>query len=42
MSSQVLVADKVLAANEVDGIEGGDESIKKCGKLLKIRKLSKS
>ena len=42
VSSQVLVADKVLAANEVDGIEGGDELIEKCGKLSKIGKLSKS
>ena len=42
VSSQVLVTDKVLAANEVDGVEGGDESIEKCGKLSKTGKLSKS
>ena len=42
MSSQVLVADEVLAADEVDGVEGGDESIEKCGKLSKTGKLSKS
>ena len=38
----VLVANKVLAANKVDGIEGDDELIEKCGKLLKTGKLSKS
>ena len=32
----------MLAANEVDGVEGGDESIKKYGKLLKTGKLSRS
>ena len=32
----------MLAANEVDGVEGGDESIEKCGKLSKTRKWSKS
>ena len=42
VSSQVFVADKVLAANEVDGIEGGDKSIEKCGKSSKTGKLSKS
>ena len=42
MSSQVFVADEVLAANEVDGIKRGDESIEKCGKLSKTGKLSKS
>ena len=42
MSSQVLVADEVLAADEVDGVEGGDESIEKCGKLSKTGKSSKS
>ena len=41
VSSQVLVTDKVLAANEVDGVEGDDELIKKCGKLSKTRKLSR-
>ena len=35
MSSQVLIADEVLAANKVDGIEDGDESIEKYGKLSK-------
>ena len=38
----MLVADKLLAANEVDGVEGGDKSIEKCGKLSKTGKLSKS
>ena len=38
----MLVADKVLAADEVDGVEGGDESIEKCGKSSKTEKLSKS
>ena len=38
----MLVANKVLAANEVGGIEDGDKSIEKCRKLLKTRKLSKS
>ena len=42
MSSQIFVANEVLATNEIDGIEGGDELIKKCGKLSKIGKLSKS
>ena len=42
MSLQVLVADEVLTANEVDGVEGGDKSIEKCGKLLKTGKSSKS
>ena len=42
MSSQVLIANKVLAANKVDGIEGDDESIEKCGKSSKTRKLSRS
>ena len=41
VSSQVLVADEVLAANKVDGVEGGDESIEKYGKLSKTRKLFK-
>ena len=42
MSSQMLVANKVLAKNEVDGIESSDKSIEKYGKLLKTGKLSKS
>ena len=42
MSSQVLVADKVFITDEVDGVEGGDESIEKYGKLSKTGKLSKS
>ena len=32
----------MLAANKVDGVEGGDKSIEKYGKLLKTGKLSKS
>ena len=42
VSLQVLITNKILTANEVDGIEGGDKSIEKCGKLSKTRKLSKS
>ena len=42
VSLQVLVANKMIAANEVDGIEGGDELIEKSIKLSKTRKLSKS
>ena len=41
MLSQVLVANKMLTANEVDGIEGDDKLIEKCGKSLKTGKLSK-
>ena len=37
----MLIANEVLAINEVGSIEGGDESIEKCGKLSKTRKLSK-
>ena len=37
----MLVADQVFAADEVGGIEGGDESIEKCGKLSKTGKSSK-
>ena len=39
---QVLVANKVFAANEVDGVEGGNKLIEKYGKLSKTRKSSKS
>ena len=39
VSLQVLVANKMLAANEVDGIEGSDELIEKCEKLSKTGKL---
>ena len=42
MSLPVLISDEVFAANEVDDVKGGDESIEKCGKLLKTGKLSKS
>ena len=42
VSLQVLVANEVLAADKVDGVEGGDKSIKKCGKLSKTGKSSKS
>ena len=41
MLSQVLIANNMLAANEVNGIEGIDKSIEKSGKLLKTRKLFK-
>ena len=42
MSSQMLIANKVSAADEDGSVEGGDRSIEKCGKLWKTRKLSKS
>ena len=42
VSLQVLVADEVLAANEVNGVESGDESIEKYGKSSKTRKSFKS
>ena len=42
MLSQVLIANWVLVANETGDVEGSDELIEKCGKLLKTRKLSKS
>ena len=42
LPSQVLIANKMLAADEVDGVESGDKSIEKCGKLSKTGKLSKS
>ena len=38
----MLVANKILAANEVGGVEDNDESIDKCEKLSKTRILSKS
>ena len=41
VSSQVLVTDKALDANEVGGIESGDKLIEKCGKLSKTGKTSK-
>ena len=41
MLSQVLVAHKMLAANKVDSIKGGDELIEKYGKLSKTGKSSK-
>ena len=42
MLSKVLIPNEMLAANKVGGIEGGNELIEKCGKLLKTGKLSKS
>ena len=42
MSLQMLVANEVLTANEIGGIEGGNELIEKYRKLSKTRKLSKS
>ena len=41
MLSQVFVANNVLAANEVDDVEGDDKSIEKYRKLSKTKKLSK-
>ena len=32
----------MLATNKIGSVEGDDELIEKCGKLLKTRKLSKS
>ena len=37
----MLVANEMLAANEVGDVESGDELIGKCGKLSKTRKTSK-
>ena len=42
ISSQVLIPNKILIANEVDGIEDSNKLIKKYGKLLKTGKLAKS
>ena len=42
VSSQVLIANEVFVADKVGGVEGGDKSIEKYGKLSKTRKLSKS
>ena len=42
MLSHMLVTNEVFATNEVGGVEGHDESIKKYRKLSKTRKLSKS
>ena len=42
MLSQILVADEMLAANEVDGVENDDKLIKKYGKSSKTGKLHKS
>ena len=42
MSSQMLVTNKLLTIDKIDGIEGNDELIKKCRKLSKTGKLSKS
>ena len=40
VSSQVFADNEVLATDEVGVVKGGDESIEKCGKLLKTRELS--
>ena len=37
----MLAINKIFAANEVSGVEGGDESIGKCGKSSKTGKTSK-
>ena len=37
----MFVANELLAANQVNGVEGSDKLIEKCGKLSKTRKLSK-
>ena len=42
VSSQVFIANEVLATNKVGDVECGDKSIKKYRKLLKTKKLSKS
>ena len=41
VSSQVFIADEILAANKVGGIKSRDELIEKYGKLSKTRKLFK-
>ena len=38
----MLIADEILAGDEVGGIEGDNKLIEKYGKLSKTRKLSKS
>ena len=38
----MFVANELLAANKDGGVENGNESIEKYGKLLKTEKLSKS
>ena len=43
----MLVTNKVLTANEIGGVKGGDELIEKCRKLSKLgnskgKKLAKS
>ena len=40
--SQVLIVNKVLAVDEVNGIKGSEKLIEKYRKLFKIEKLSKS
>ena len=42
ISSYMLIANEVLATNEVGGIKGGDKLIEKYRKLSKTRKLSVS
>ena len=42
MSSQILVANEIFAAKEVDDDEDANKSIEKYEKLSKTRKLSKS
>ena len=42
MSSQVFIVKKILAANKIDSIEDDNKLIRKCRKLLKTKKLSKS
>ena len=38
----MLIIDKVFAANKISSIKSNNKLIKKCGKLLKTRKLFKS
>ena len=41
MSSQVLVANEMLATNKIGSVKDGNELIEKYKKLLKTGKLSK-
>ena len=42
MPLQILIANEILAANNIGGIKGGNKSIEKCKKLSRTRKLLKN